>query len=39
MGRMLGVLNGSGEDLTILTAPSGDTGSAVANGFLRCSGR
>lgn len=33
MGRMLGVLNGSGEDLTILTATSGDTGSAVANGF------
>lgn len=33
MGRMLGILNKSEEELTILTATSGDTGSAVAHGF------
>lgn len=33
MGRMLGLLRESGERLTILTATSGDTGSAVAHGF------
>ena len=34
MGGMLGLLNDSGEPLTVLTATSGDTGSAVAAGFL-----
>ena len=33
MGRMLGRLRTGGERLTILTATSGDTGSAVAHGF------
>jgi threonine synthase len=33
MGRMLGRLRGADEKLTILTATSGDTGSAVAHGF------
>ena len=33
MGRMLPRLRGGGERLTILTATSGDTGSAVAHGF------
>lgn len=34
MGGMLGLLNeDDGSDLTVLTATSGDTGSAVANGF------
>ncbi len=33
MGRMLGRLREGGEKLTILTATSGDTGSAVAHGF------
>lgn len=33
MGRMLGLLN-DGSPLTILTATSGDTGSAVAHGFF-----
>jgi threonine synthase len=33
MGRMLARLNTGGERLTILTATSGDTGSAVAHGF------
>ena len=37
MGRMTGLLNGGGE-LTILTATSGDTGSAVANGFYGVEG-
>lgn len=38
MGRALGELNDSGEDLVILTATSGDTGSAVANGFYGIDG-
>ena len=38
MGRALGQLNDSGEDLVILTATSGDTGSAVANGFYGIDG-
>lgn len=33
MGTMLGMLNGTGRELIILTATSGDTGSAVAGGF------
>ncbi len=33
MGGMLGLLNDGSEDLTVLTATSGDTGSAVAAGF------
>ncbi len=33
MGRMLGRLREDDEELTILTATSGDTGSAVAHGF------
>ena len=33
MGGMLGLLNDSGEKLTVLVATSGDTGSAVAAGF------
>ena len=33
MGRMVGLLGGAGEKLVILTATSGDTGSAVAHGF------
>lgn len=33
MGGMLGLLNKSDKDLTVLTATSGDTGSAVAAGF------
>ena len=33
MGRLLGYLNKEEDDLVILTATSGDTGSAVANGF------
>ncbi|MBO5419863.1 MAG: threonine synthase [Bacteroidales bacterium] len=37
MGRMMGLLN-EGEDLTILTATSGDTGSAVAHGFYGVEG-
>ena len=37
MGRMMGLLN-DGEDLTILTATSGDTGSAVAHGFYGVEG-
>lgn len=37
MGRMTGLLNDGGE-LTILTATSGDTGSAVANGFYGVEG-
>lgn len=34
MGGMLGLLNSDGERLIVLTATSGDTGGAVANGFL-----
>lgn len=37
MGRMTGVLNNDGE-LVILTATSGDTGSAVAHGFYGVEG-
>lgn len=37
MGRMTGLLNDGGE-LTILTATSGDTGSAVAHGFYGVDG-
>ena len=37
MGRMTGVLNSEGE-LVILTATSGDTGSAVAHGFYGVEG-
>lgn len=33
MGAMLGMLNDTGRELIILTATSGDTGSAVAGGF------
>ena len=33
MGRMVGLLGGADEKLVILTATSGDTGSAVAHGF------
>jgi len=38
MGRMLGRLRASDEELTVLTATSGDTGSAVANGFYNVPG-
>lgn len=38
MGGMLGLLNDSAEPLTVLTATSGDTGSAVAAGFLGVKG-
>lgn len=38
MGRMLGRLREGEEELTVLTATSGDTGSAVANGFYRVPG-
>lgn len=38
MGRILGLLNKSAEQLTILTATSGDTGSAVAHGFYNVPG-
>ncbi|MGM9748546.1 MAG: threonine synthase, partial [Candidatus Cryptobacteroides sp.] len=38
MGGMFGLLNDDGEDLTILTATSGDTGSAVAAGFFNVPG-
>ena len=37
MGRMTGLLN-DGKDITILTATSGDTGSAVAHGFYGIKG-
>lgn len=37
MGRMMGLLN-DGHELTILTATSGDTGSAVAHGFYGVEG-
>ena len=38
MGGMLGLLNQSAEDLVVLTATSGDTGSAVAAGFYNVPG-
>ena len=38
MGGMLGLLNRSAEDLVVLTATSGDTGSAVAAGFYNVPG-
>lgn len=38
MGGMLGAINDNDRDLTILTATSGDTGSAVASGFFRVPG-
>ncbi len=38
MGGMLGLLNKSSEELIVLTATSGDTGSAVANGFYNVAG-
>ncbi len=38
MGQMMGILNDSEEEVIILTATSGDTGSAVANGFYGVKG-
>lgn len=38
MGRMMGFLNDGGQDITVLTATSGDTGSAVAQGFWKVPG-
>ncbi len=38
MGRMMGFLNEGGQDITVLTATSGDTGSAVAQGFWKVPG-
>lgn len=38
MGRMMGLLNKGGSDITVLTATSGDTGSAVAQGFWKVPG-
>lgn len=38
MGRMLGLLNRGGEPIIVLTATSGDTGSAVAHGFWKVPG-
>ena len=38
MGGMLGLLNQSADDLVVLTATSGDTGSAVAAGFYNVPG-
>jgi len=38
MGRMMGYLNRGGEPITVLTATSGDTGSAVAQGFWKVPG-
>ena len=38
MGRMIGLLGAAGERLVILTATSGDTGSAVAHGFYNVPG-
>ena len=38
MGRMVGLLGGADEKLVILTATSGDTGSAVAHGFYNVPG-
>ncbi len=38
MGGIIGLLNKSSEELIVLTATSGDTGSAVANGFHNVNG-
>lgn len=38
MGRMIGLLGAADEKLVILTATSGDTGSAVAHGFYNVPG-
>lgn len=38
MGRMSGLLNRDGEPVIVLTATSGDTGSAVAHGFWNVDG-
>lgn len=38
MGRMSGLLNRGGDPVTVLTATSGDTGSAVAHGFWNVDG-
>ena len=38
MGRALGWLNRGGQDIIVLTATSGDTGSAVAHGFWKVPG-
>jgi len=38
MGGMMGLLNSGGDALTVLTATSGDTGSAVAAGFYGVEG-
>ena len=38
MGRVVGLLGAAGERLVILTATSGDTGSAVAHGFYNVPG-
>lgn len=38
MGQMMGILNDSKQDVIVLTATSGDTGSAVANGFYNVKG-
>lgn len=38
MGRMMGYLGANTEPITILTATSGDTGSAVAQGFYNVDG-
>ena len=38
MGRMTGWLNRGGDPVTVLTATSGDTGSAVAQGFWKVPG-
>ncbi len=38
MGRMLGLLNKGGDPIIVLTATSGDTGSAVAHGFWKVPG-
>ena len=37
MGQMMGILNDN-DEVTVLTATSGDTGSAVANGFYGVKG-
>lgn len=38
MGRMMGLLGGTAEPVIVLTATSGDTGSAVAQGFYGVQG-
>jgi len=38
MGRMLGLMNRGGDPIIVLTATSGDTGSAVAHGFWKVPG-